>query len=204
MRPYISLDIETTGTDREHSEILEVGWVIEDGMGRVDDLIKRNYIVDRKVILYGEIFALDMNARIFKALKNKDADVRNSEEICRQLAEDLEYCSRIAVKWDKDHGINNTGDKVNKKITFGGKNFSGFDGQFIAPFMRQNGFGQNYESLVQHRALDVGPMYAEEFGYVPSLQEICDRHMNGKVVSHKAVDDALLVVNLIRNKMRLG
>lgn len=202
MRPYISLDIETTGVDREKCEILEIGWVLDNGIGRIDDLIKRNFIIKRKNISYGEIFALDMNARIFKALKDNHPDVTEADDIANQLLEDVQECSRLALQWDKDHFINKD-DKQNKKIQFAGKNFSSFDSQFLDPFMRLHTI-TDYFKLVQHRALDVGPMYAEEFGYVPSLDEIAARHLNGKVVNHKAVDDAMMVVNLIRNKMRLG
>lgn len=202
MRPYISLDIETTGTDRQKSEILEIGWVLDDGINRVEELVKRNFIVQRKTISYGEVFALDMNARIFKALKDKHESVVDAEYIAGLLMEDIEDCSRLALEWDKEHGLFQE-TKQNKKIQFAGKNFSSFDGQFMDPFMRGLGVTE-YFKMVQHRALDVGPMYAEEFGYVPSLDEICARHLSGQKVNHKAVDDAMMVVNLIRNKMRLG
>ncbi len=203
MRPYISLDVETTGVNLDRSELLEIGWVVDDGTSPVEELISRNFIIARNTISYGEFFALDMNARIFKALKEGHPDIQLESFIARQLLMDMLHAAELAVEWDKFHGLFVEG-KPNRKIQMAGKNYSGFDGIFVNGLLVRTDRTKEFAQLAQHRVMDVGPMYAHDFGYVPSLPEICKKHMNNAPVTHKAVEDAQLVVSLIRNKLTLG
>ncbi len=79
------------------------------------------------------------------------------------------------------------------KVTFAGKNIGTFD----LPILINNGIDiPEYK----HRLIDVGSVYFNDFGYVPSLDEI-NAKIGYKPVTHTALEDALNVVYAIRHKV---
>ena len=65
MRPYVSIDIETTGLDWRTCQIIEIGAVIDDFKTAIVDLPTFRCYVDQG-LFYGEPFALSMHAEIFR------------------------------------------------------------------------------------------------------------------------------------------
>jgi oligoribonuclease (3'-5' exoribonuclease) len=47
LRPYISIDLETTGLDVEKVQILQIGWVIDDGVSPINSLEKGSILIQR-------------------------------------------------------------------------------------------------------------------------------------------------------------
>jgi oligoribonuclease len=86
---YVSIDIETTGIDRERCEILSIGAVIEDTASdaRMDQLPKFHAAIRRKDRqgFYGEPVALNMNRDLIEAIVKYDKS-KTSEQ--KQYVED--------------------------------------------------------------------------------------------------------------------
>ena len=45
LRPYLSIDIETTGLDTRKSEILSIGIILDDGVTPIDQLRRREIFI---------------------------------------------------------------------------------------------------------------------------------------------------------------
>jgi len=71
MRPYLSIDIETTGID-DRSEILQISVVLDDLVSSVSTLNTLDIPIKHKSIDYSEPYALGMNAELLKKMMNKD------------------------------------------------------------------------------------------------------------------------------------
>jgi len=79
---YYSIDLETTGTDRETNQVLEIGIVKEDTMNPLsyEKSQKLNIIIDHTE-LSGNIFALNLNARIIKILNEYHNGEKSFDDI---------------------------------------------------------------------------------------------------------------------------
>jgi len=69
-RPYIALDIETTGLNTRKAQVLQVAAVLDDGVSPIEELDRINYVIKQDEINYGEPYALGMNAWIFQMIKD--------------------------------------------------------------------------------------------------------------------------------------
>ncbi len=175
MKPYLALDIETTGINLEKSQVIQLAAVFVNP-GQPD--IIYNKIIRRDVLEYGESYALGMNGWIFEQMNNpKDILVESILDARLSWDRFIYECSRLSVG----------------KITVAGKNVAGFD----LPILKNNGFSVN---SFKHRVIDVGTLYLPDFGYVPTLNEI--NKLNGReVVSHNALDDCYDVIAAINKKV---
>jgi len=169
IKPYIALDLETTGLDPEKDQILEIGAVYDDGVSKIKDL-KTFRIISPNIRFSGNAFALSLNSNLLKEI--------SENKICSNIV--IEFEKWIEKIIEEDNGIT---------PTFAGKNVANFD----IPFLISNGFTIKYH----HRILDIGSCYYSKFGYIPSLSEI-NQYIGNSGVTHKALDDALDVVKAIR------
>jgi len=175
MKPYLALDIETTGINLEKSQVIQLAAVfVNPGQ---PELIY-NKIIYHNVLQYGESFALGMNGWIFESMhKPGDIPVAYPEGAKSQWMDFIAMCSELS----------------GGKITVAGKNVAGFD----LPILKNNGFSVDQ---FKHRVIDVGTLYLPDFGYVPTLNEI--NKLNGReVVSHNALDDCYDVIAAINKKV---
>ncbi len=176
---YASIDIETTGLDPDRCQILEIGIVL-------DDLSKQEPVEDlpsfqcylRRDEFVGEPIALAMNAAIFKRIAD--------------LAPGYNYTYADSVyhqveDWLISKGAYAHGDK----LLCAGKNFASFDSQFLRRLPR-------WCVKFHHRSIDPAMWFMDGSPKPPSLQECCDRAGLGKRVTHGAVEDARLVIELVR------
>jgi len=174
--PYVSIDIETTGLDPATCQILEIGAIYDDG-GSVDGLpIFHKYVGHDCYV--GDAYALAMNAKILKRLSGKwDNCVLEPDQVADAFLEWLAKCG-----WD------------GSALTPAGKNYSSFDKQFLD---RLPGW-KNIK--LRHRALDPSILYwrASTDEALPDLQECMNRAGIKGTVAHTAVEDAEVVVRLIR------
>jgi oligoribonuclease (3'-5' exoribonuclease) len=172
MKKFVAIDIETTGLDKDKDQILEIA-----GVFYSEDLDKP---LEFRTLIYhdrieGNPFALAMNYLILKEI----SQLKGADKI--DIASAMELFSNWLTKCFGE-----------EKVVFAGKNVANFD----LPFLLKNGLKVSYA----HRIIDVGSMYFDSFGYVPSLDEI-NVLLGRKAVTHRALDDAKDVVNAIQKKV---
>lgn len=173
---FLSLDLETGGLNRQMHSILEVGAVLFDAVGS----FQFHCLVENRDII-GDPYALAMNVDV---LRDIDAAKKlNGLVHCRDV------CKTLRAFLDE-----HTPDRV----VVCGKNVAGFDLRFLEQL-------PGYEELSRkflHRMLDVGPMYMEPGDQVPPDLKLCMERagLDGNV-KHRALDDARVVEQLIRNKL---
>lgn len=194
---YISIDIETTGLDKENDQILEIGAVIEDtkNLLPIEELPKYKAIINHSR-LSGSPFALHMNSRIIETLKNipKSGEERKDYMIKHNIMT-LESLPLSFYSFLLQNGYNDNESGIH--IIPAGKNFSSFDRQFLEKI-------PNFTSYINfsHRTIDPANLFID-FNIdeeIPSLNECLKRAGVDKEVSHNALDDALDVVRVLRSK----
>jgi DNA polymerase III alpha subunit (gram-positive type) len=172
--PYLSLDIETTGLDRQHVHVLQLAAIYDNGKD-LEKLPTFNEVIRWPVITYGEEYAMHLNRELLEQAFRKE-NVVTLEEARRHFAD---FLMQVQPKG---------------RITAAGKNVDGFD----LPILKNpvNGF---VLPRVNRRVLDPGSMFTEEFDHVPSLDEL-NRFLGRSAVSHDALDDCWDVVHAVRYK----
>lgn len=205
LRPYLSLDIETTGLDTEKSHVLQIGWVIDDGFSPRDQLKRGSVIIKESEIKYGEFFALGMNGWLFQEMskKNPKYPVKTLGLAFSDLLDAIEQTSELAEAFDKAEGES----KPSSKIQLAGKNVSNFDWPIIcnnASRLFGTVDGPNHlKRLVDHRFIDVGAVFFEVFGKNPGFDKI-NKLIGWKDINHDALDDAVNVVVALRYRMGMN
>lgn len=151
---YVSIDIETTGLNRQKDQILEFAAVAWNRESVMECSCFQRYVYWER--LSGAPYALILNSKWF------DEWTRAAEELSDNEQLPSNWC------WPKDLGCQfrewliNTG--INKAFPVG-KNYQGFDAQFLE---RMPNWPKEF---FKHRALDVGTLAATRLG-IPSLFEI--------------------------------
>jgi hypothetical protein len=187
-RPYVSIDIETTGLNEDTCQVLSVGAVIDDWKSSIDDLPRFHCYVGQQVIT-GSPYALSMHPKILRAIaegvsEDEEGDtpaVIHPDDMAGEFENWLSF-NRIAT--------------YEKKIVVAGKNFGAFDHQFLKRL-------PNWRSMIRmkHRFIDPGNLYynptIDEDG-LPDMETCMARAGILGEVSHTALEDALMVVRLIR------
>jgi len=184
-RPYVSIDIETTGLDWRICQTIEVGAVIDDYKSAIVDLPTFRCYVDHG-LFRGQPYALSMHAEIFRRIATGDTKI--------DILEPSEVADYFA-SWLSRNGF----DPNMEKTIVAGKNFAAFDKCFLEDLP-----GWAAEVNMKHRIIDPGNMF-----YIPGVddgppdtEECLRRAKLPPVVNHKALDDAFDVVRLIRYKMK--
>jgi len=196
---FLSLDIETTGLDRDLDQVIEFGAIIEDTNNQLsfEEIPKFHAIIKHKRYS-GSAFAINMNQRIFKILADRVL-IRNEEE---KNQYDLKHniCSVHELARDFYNWVYHelkTGVGYNESIvaTVAGKNYNGFDGQFLSRIPEWNDLFR-----FKHRVLDPATLYWNPAldTELPSLDECLKRAGIDEFVSHNAVEDAWQVIRVLR------
>lgn len=181
MLKYVALDVETTGRDPSKHQVLELALVVEtDWATPVADLPCLRLTVDHPLIC-GEVKALTMNRDLLAEIHQRggDATVRDGWGKVRQFL-------RLFFPDDED-----------EKVTVAGKNAGSFDLPFCAATF------EGWEPRrFYHRVLDVGSLYVDPFAdaCLPDTAECMRRAGLPGAVPHTALDDARLVVQMIRRR----
>jgi len=172
--PYISLDIETTGLDRQKVHVLQLAAIYDNGKA-LKELPTFNRVIRWPVITHGEEYAMNLNKKLLERAFKKQ-DVISIED--------------ARVEFDQWlFSVQPAG-----RFTAAGKNIQGFDMPIL-----QNPVNDFNLRRFLHRALDPGSMFSEDFDHVPDLGEI-NKLTGRSAVSHDALDDAWDVVHAIRYK----
>lgn len=224
---YISIDIETTGLDRDLCQVLSIGAVIEDtnNIKPLEELPTFHAVIKRESV-YGSIFALNLNRDLIKTMVNystaQDQDEKNDivnmtgmqfyneDEVVEAF---FQFCYRNGVVEFDDklvgkhvkivNGItypilSSNMDKVH--FTAAGKNFASFDQQFLVKLPR---WKQVF--AIRSRVLDPGILFVDwkNDESVPSLDVCKQRAGIDGAVTHNAVEDAIDVVKLLRKQYQI-
>jgi len=184
---YVSIDLETTGLCHSTCQIIEFGAVIDD-LGDLKPIEEcptfHCYLLPKIVpsIYAGEPYALSMHPEIFRriAVREEGYEYIKYEELAAKFAD-----------WLREQD-------VNLHFTAAGKNFATFDKLFLDRVP-----GWNDELKIRHRVIDPAMLYwlPSENEQLPNLETCLDRAGIPKTVQHTAVEDALDVVRLIREKI---
>lgn len=194
---FVSIDIETTGLDPERHQILEFGAVIAD---TVADEPEGGWPTFRRVLSWGTIEgqpkALAMNAKLLEEIAEDGDDVISYAELETEFGWWLNKNGGYAAS---SYGaINAQLTKINSRLVVAGKNFDSFDRRFIERVFD--------DGIVEfsRRSLDPAILFLKHDDEVPpGLSECMKRAGMEGTVPHTAVEDALIVVNLIRRGMRI-
>jgi oligoribonuclease (3'-5' exoribonuclease) len=177
--PLYVIDTETTGLSKEKSHLLQLAVVKVDDLSKSNaEFDKLNLFIKHELLTYVEPKAAQMVA---STLKNMESAPK----------EDVLGLQGVQMKWNDfffKHYVNG------EKFVLAGKNVATFD----LPILKNNGFDIYSFS---HRIFDVGSMYYEDFGYIPSLDEI-NKLRGAENVVHDALADCWDVVDAIRFKMK--
>lgn len=186
IRPYISLDIETTGLDINKAEVLQIAMVFDDGSSPVDELPRLSFLIKHKQITYGEPFAIQMNAWIFEELSKKDSSYKrlSIEEARQEMYNFISDAKEMTKTWDTTNGV-----RVGS-IQIAGKNVASFDIPILNRFF-------SIKDMIDHRFIDVGSMAYNKFGYNPGFNKI-NKELGLSLITHDALDDAISTIKVIR------
>lgn len=188
MKPYISLDIETTGLSM-NSQILQVAMVYDDLETPIDQLPTFNKKIFYKSFSHAEPYALMMNAKLIQEMSkgyNKLGQDWTHSDYAMDVALDF------MQKFTKDNS---------EKIVFAGKNVASFDIPMLRSSMKDSPYSIDlFNKICHYKTIDVGSLYFDVFKENVSLSKI--NELTGrKEVSHDALDDAMDVVYAIRHKL---
>jgi oligoribonuclease len=181
---YLSLDIETTGLDKQNAQIIQVAVVVDDMVTPVEKLPRFVSFIDHELLRF-EPYALEMHRRSgllerYLAEKGKSSLNQVFEKLNGFLQEHYELTGKA-------------------KYNVAGKNVAGFDLPFIAAEMADQ--ADIFLGKCSHRVIDPGTAFTD-FYSDKSVVNLDDCKKRARVfsapVSHDALDDALDVVNVVR------
>ncbi len=183
-KPYLSIDIETTGVDPSYCQVIEIGVVADDWVTPIHQLPRFHaYITHDKYV--GEPYALSMHATIFRRIAQKNKE--ENKEFTFLKATELGH---TLAQW-----IKRRHKAPDNPLLAAGKNFSGFDRPFLNALPR-------FENHVyfHHRVIDPGMLFwnPETDKEPPSSKECMERAGQAGEVAHTALEDALMVVGQVR------
>lgn len=178
---YVSIDIETTGLNSATCQIIEFAAVVDNLRDQKPiEKLPRFQTYVHHPFYQGEPYALGMHTKIFEKLaKFPDDDI-------------IEADALFAAFWNFLTGQGEW--KPTKKVVVAGKNFANFDLKFLEKL--PNKFVKFHHRVLDPMMLFVNPMLDEE---PPSSQTCLDRADLDHEVAHTALEDALMVVKLLRN-----
>jgi oligoribonuclease len=182
---YVSIDIETLGTDPDTCDMIEFGAVIDDLKTELDGLPRYHCYIP-KDIYRGQPFAMAMHAKILKRIA--DREIGYSYVPGDMLGD----CFKT---WLAEHGFWDSIKGSTIEVVVAGKNFQGFDLRFLRRLPKF----LNHISIF-HRPIDPCMRYFDilKDKVPPSLDECLKRAGIEKKVNHTAVEDALDVIQCIR------
>lgn len=199
---YCSIDIETTGLDSENCDMVEFAAVVDDLTQQqpIEKLPKfQRYIY--QPLYQGEPYALSMHKDLFLKLakwqqgKERDIQVCTPKNLMEEFYLFLKdyYVAHLNPKFSMGNTI---------KVLAAGKNFATFDIRFIEKLPQLDSFPVEFS----HRVVDPAMLYlnpAIDSG-PPSMFECMKRAGIGGEVAHTALEDALMVISLLRKKFLPG
>lgn len=176
----ISIDIETSGIDHDIHQILEVGAIIDDLLDQkpIEELPRfHTYLIHDEII--GSPYALSMHPVILRRIAEKEKPYSYIKP---------KMLGKMFIDWLEKNEVKGT-------ITAAGKNFAAFDLQFLRRLPRFN-------LHISSNVLDPSILYWEPGDKkLPDTLECMKRAGIEGEIAHTAMEDAEVVVKLIRKKL---
>jgi oligoribonuclease (3'-5' exoribonuclease) len=221
---YISVDVETTGLEKDRYQILSIGAILEDTTKKLsfEEIPKFHASILHNEIT-GSPFALNMNKKIIEAIvQYQTAEDQDEKNDLVQMTGMQFYQEDQVVegfyRWLFDNGLVDfnpllAGQMVKiengksypaltskmKPVTINvaGKNFASFDKHFLERLPR-------WQQVIRIRQRIIDPSviftnWAEDKA-IPSLYECKQRAKIEGVVTHDALEDAWDVIQLLRTQ----
>jgi oligoribonuclease (3'-5' exoribonuclease) len=221
---YISVDVETTGLEKDRYQILSIGAILEDTTKKLsfEEIPKFHAAILHNEIT-GSPFALNMNKKIIEAIvQYQTAEDQDEGNDLVQMTGMQFYQEDQVVegfyRWLFDNGLVDfnpllAGQMVKiengksypaltskmKPVTINvaGKNFASFDKHFLERLPR-------WQQVIRIRQRIIDPSviftnWAEDKA-IPSLYECKQRAKIEGVVTHDALEDAWDVIQLLRTQ----
>lgn len=183
MKPYLAIDIETTGIDII-CEVLQIAAIYDNGEENISDM-KTFEVKIKHENFVATPSAMIMNHDLILEIENSKSD-----DVTTPAKAAIRFCNFLS-------GIFAS---VNK-VTIAGKNVAVFDVPRLERFVNKYHPSKKWAEFDwNYRCLDIGSLYFPDFGEVVSLSRINGR-IGRKDVSHDALDDTKDVVYAIRNKI---
>lgn len=195
---YISLDIETSGLNPKTCDILQFAAVIDD-LSNPQPLEKlpRFQTHFTQATYSGEPYALGMHPQIFK--KIADAQKKRIEE--NEFGDrfmnilDLPFAFKTFLT---QNGIPEDPKTGRVRITVAGKNAAMFDLPFLNKKLKKH-WG---DITILHRVIDPAILYYQPGDTtLPDSATCLERAGMAGEVAHTALEDAIMVIKLVRHKL---
>jgi DNA polymerase III epsilon subunit-like protein len=183
MTPYVSIDVETTGLDPNKCQIIQIAAVVDhDFMTPVEELSHFVTAVRHQFYNFHHM-TLKMNWKLIEAIINDTIASIEADSVCPQLTAFL----------DREQAINKDG-----KFIAVGKNYGGFDRQFLERL-------PNWSLSPHYRSPDPVGMYWNPLTdeVPPGAEECCKRAGFDFTKHHDALEDARMVIKLIREAKKI-
>ena len=178
---YVSIDIETTGLDRENDQVIEFGAILEDTNNPKsfeEAITFHKYIKHDRYS--GSPYALALNQRIFQILaEDDDYDIVTPDKLVIDFVEWLNLY------------------RVFGKLNVAGKNFRDFDYEFLKRLPEWDTWIKTERRVLDPAVLFWNPSIDKR---LPSQDECLVRAGIDGVVDHTALGDAWQVIQLLRTK----
>ena len=219
---YISVDVETTGLEKDRYQILSIGAILEDTTKKLgfEEIPKFHAAILHNEIT-GSPFAINMNSKIIEAVAQyqnaEDQDEKN--DIVHMTGMQFYQEDQVVegfYRWLFDNGLADfdpllAGQMVKiengksypaltskmKPVTINvaGKNFASFDKHFLERLPRWK-----QVIRVRQRIIDPSVIFTSwnEDKSMPSLYECKQRAKIQGIVTHDALEDAWDVIQLLR------
>lgn len=173
-----SIDIETAGLDPEKHQILEIG-VARGDIYTSDPLDTWHCYLNHSELCMN-LYALNMNRDLLQEIH----ELRQTNP--KELLKPRHVFPRFS-NW-----LTKMGELQDSKLIVCGRNFNGFDRQFL----KQIGF----VGLFRHRVIDPTILYMRRNDeYPPGLEETAKRAGLPPAESHRALPDAIQSLECVRN-----
>ena len=221
---YISVDVETTGLEKDRYQILSIGAILEDTTKKLgfEEIPKFHAAILHNEIT-GSPFAINMNSKIIEAVAQyqnaEDQDEKN--DIVHMTGMQFYQEDQVVegfYRWLFDNGLVDfdplLADQMVKiengksypaltskmkpvTINVAGKNFASFDKHFLERLPRWK-----QVIRVRQRIIDPSVIFTSwnEDKSMPSLYECKQRAKIEGIVTHDALEDAWDVIQLLRTQ----
>ena len=201
MRPYLAIDIETTGRSKTKSEVLEIAVVFDDGFTPISELPRYNWIVKMDSYSYSEPMGLLLNRRLLEAQLDPKIEKLEPREVFSRLLTYVKWVAKTpCYQWD----LENVGEPLaTEKVSLAGKNTASVVLPTLVNFFLRQGIPQESVDtlldLISDRHIDLGSLYYPKFSYVPAVEQI--NRLTGREFErqYRAIEDAFDAVYAVRH-----
>jgi hypothetical protein len=196
---FASIDIETTGLSQENCDILQFAVVLDDLKNpKPLEELPRFQAIFMQDTYKGNPFALSMHSEIFKKIdmaKKKNLEYCPNQDIHFML---IDHLPTALTAFFLKNGYNQNDKNGNIYINPAGKNLSSFDIPFLKSKIKD--WGSIY---FLNRSIDPAILYfdLENDHSLPDMKKCMERAGIAGEVAHTALEDALVVIKLLRHKL---